>query len=112
MVVILPIVTVVCFLGAVLLARNHRKGLVRAAVGLAISMAILLIALAVGRGQYLGSLGPNRSVSANAAVIDDLTAVLRDSLWIILIVAVVIALGAMLAANPWIRRLLRSDTQT
>ena len=51
--VVLPIITLLCFAGAVVLARNRRRGLVRAAVGLALSMAVILVAIAVGRNQYI-----------------------------------------------------------
>ena len=42
--VVLPIITLLCFAGVVVLARNRRRGLVRAAVGLALSMAVILVA--------------------------------------------------------------------
>ena len=53
---VLPIVSILMFAGAVLLARDRRRGLVHAASGLAVTMALLLIAANVGRNQYLSSL--------------------------------------------------------
>jgi hypothetical protein len=97
---ILPIVAFLAFIGGILMARNRRRGLVRSSFGLALSMALVLVVMAIGRNHYLGSLSHNQSVAANAAAVDIVTSVLRDSLWIILIVSAVIALGAVIVGNP------------
>ncbi len=106
--IVLPIVALLCFAGAVMLARNRRRGLVRAATGLALSMAVILVVLAVARNQYLSGLSPNQSVAANQAVIATVSAYLVDSIRTIMIVAVVAvgavgAVGALLAGNARIR---------
>jgi hypothetical protein len=106
---ILPIVTLLCFAGGIALARNRRRGLVRAATGLAVSMALILVVLAVARNQYLASLSPSQSQAANAAVIDIVTTVLRDTVRIVLIVASLIALGALIAGSPRLRTLTTRD---
>jgi hypothetical protein len=97
--IVLPIITLLCFAGVVVLTRNRRKGLVRAAVGLALSMALILVVLAVARNQYLSGLKPDQSLAANQAVIDIVTASLRLGVRIILIVATVVALIALIAGN-------------
>ncbi len=97
--IVLPIVTLLCFAGAVVLARSRRKGLVRAAAGLALSMALILVVLAVARNQYLSNLKADQSLPANQAVIDIVTAHLRLGVRIILIVAAVVALIALIAGN-------------
>ena len=74
---VLPIVTLLLFAGAVVLARDRRRGLVRAAAGLALSMALILVLIAVGRNQYIAGLDPPQSPEAAAAVIDTVTATLR-----------------------------------
>jgi hypothetical protein len=101
--IVLPIIALLCFAGAVVLARNRRRGLVRAATGLALSMAVILVVLAVARNQYLSGLSPNQSVAANQAVIDTVTTALRQAVRIILIVAAFIAIVALLAGNRRLR---------
>ncbi len=102
--VVLPIITLLFFAGAVVLARNRRRGLVRAGVGLALAMAVILVAIAVGRNQYLSGLKPPQSPEAASAVIDTVTANLREAVRIILILAAVVAVIAVAAGNAWVRR--------
>jgi hypothetical protein len=101
--IVLPVLTLLGFAGAVVLARNRRRGLVRAAAGLALSMALILVAVGVARNQYLSGLNPNQSVAANQAVIDTVTATLRLAVRIILIVAAVVAIVALIAGNRRLR---------
>ena len=101
--VVLPIITLLCFAGAIALARNRRRGLVRATAGLALSMAVILVAIAVGRNQYIAGLHPPQSPDAAAAVIDTVTATLRDTVRIILIVSALVAIGGLVAGNAWVR---------
>src|SRR5664280_350869 len=101
--IVLPIITLLCFAGAVVLARNRRRGLVRAATGLALSMAVILVVMAVARNQYLSGLSPNQSVAANQAVIDTITAALRQAVRIILIAGALIAIVALIAGNRRLR---------
>ncbi len=106
---VLPIFSLLLFAGAVLLTRNRRRGLVRAAAGLAISMAVLLVAASVGRNAYLNSLPPAQSKDAAAAVIDTVSAVLLDSVRTILIVALVVLVVTVLVGNKALRaRLARA----
>jgi hypothetical protein len=111
--VVLPIVTLLLLAASVVLARNRRRGLVRAALGLALSMAAVLVVLAVARHQYLSGLGPNQSVAANEAVIDTVTANLRLGLRIILGLSALVAVIAVIAGNrrlrAWASRADRSD---
>jgi hypothetical protein len=101
--IVLPIITLLCLAASVVLARNRRRGLVRAATGLALSMAAVLVVIAVARHQYLSGLSPNQSVAANQAVIDTVTGTLRLGLRIILGVAALIAVVALLAGSPRLR---------
>jgi hypothetical protein len=103
LVVVLPIVTLLFFAGAIALASDRRKGLLRATAGLALSMALVLVLVSVVRNQYLNSLSASQSRAANAAVIDTVTSALRGTLRITLIVALVIAIGALLGGNRRIR---------
>ena len=103
---VLPIVAILLFAGAVLLAKDRRRGLVHASSGLAVSMAVLLIAAKVGRNQYLSSLHPNQSKAANAAIIDTVDAALLDSIRTVLVVAAVVAVIAFAVGLGPIRRWL------
>jgi hypothetical protein len=100
---VLPILTLLLLAASVVLARNRRRGLVRAAVGLALSMAAVLVVIGVARHQYLSGLGPNQSVAANQAVIDTVTARLRKGVRIILGVSALIAIVALVAGNRRLR---------
>ena len=101
---VLPIVSILVFAGAVLLAKDRRRGLVHAAAGLAVSMAVLLIAANVGRNQYLASLSPRQSKAATTAVIDTVDASLLDSVRTVLVLAVIVALVAFIVGLGPVRR--------
>jgi hypothetical protein len=101
---VLPVVTFLMFAAAVVLARDRRRGLVHAASGLAVSMAVLLIGANVGRNQYLASLLPSQSKDATAAVIDTIDATLVDSVRSILIVAFLVAMVAFVLGFGSVRR--------
>jgi hypothetical protein len=104
LVVLLPILAILLFVGAILLAVNRRRGIVRAGLALAISMALILVIVAIARNQYLSGLGPSRSKPANAAVIDTLSAGLLDTVRTVLVLSALVALVAFLAGNARVRR--------
>jgi len=110
--IVLPIVTLLCFAGVVILTRNRRRGLVRAAAGLALSMAVILVAMAVARNQYLSGLSPSQSLAANQATIATVTAGLRQAVRIILVVSALLAIAALIAGSKrvqaWMARRNRS----
>jgi hypothetical protein len=66
-------------------------------------MAVILVVMAVARNQYLSGLSPNQSVAANQAVIDTVTAALRQAVRIILIAGALIAIVALIAGNRRLR---------
>ncbi len=101
---ILPILTLLIFAAGVILTRDRRRGLVRAAVGLTLSMGLMLIVISVARNQYLNSLSPSQSKAANAAVIDTVSAPLQDTIRATLFLALLIAVIALLAGIPSVRR--------
>jgi hypothetical protein len=101
--IVLPIITLLLFAGAVVLTRNRRKGLVRAATGLAVSMALILVLYRVALNHYIAGVHPPQSPEAQTALLETVTATLRDTVWIILIVAALIAIGAVVAGNAWVR---------
>ncbi len=102
--VFLPILTLLCFAGAIVLSADRRKWVARSAGGLALTMALLLIGANVARNQFLGSLLPSQPKDAAAAVIDTVSAKLLDGIRGILIVAAVVTLIAVIAGNSSFRR--------
>ncbi len=102
--VLLPILALLAFAAGVVLTRDKRRGLVRAAAGLALSMGLVLVVISVARNQYLSSLSPSRSKPANAAVIDTVAAPLQDTVRTILIIAAIVAIVALVVGIPAVRR--------
>jgi hypothetical protein len=110
LVVLLPILAILLFAGAIALAKNRRRGVVRAGLGLAISMALILVIVAVARNQYLSGLDPSRSKPANEAVIDTVSAGLLDTVRTVLVLSALVALVAFLAGNKHVRRFFANRT--
>jgi hypothetical protein len=94
----LPIIALVLIGLGVYVARGHRRTLLWAAVGVAISMVVLAIALQVFRSIYLGSV-PNSKLpgTAAAALFDTLVRFIADGLWAVFVVALVVAVAAFFA---------------
>jgi hypothetical protein len=85
----------------VLLAGSWRRGLLRAALGLALTALLLLAVVGVGRTAYLDAI--NAEVlprQAAADVFDSLIVLLRDGLRIAVLVALVCAGVALLVGAP------------
>ncbi len=101
---VLPILSLIIFAISVVMAKDRRRGLVHAAAGLAVSMALLLVAANVGRNQYLQSLRPGQSKPATAAVIDTVDASLLDSVRTVLVLAAVVAIVAFVVGLAPVRR--------
>jgi hypothetical protein len=112
---VLPWVTILLFIGGILLFPDKRRGGVWAAVGLSLGMAFLLLALAIGRSIYLGAI-PSVDIpqDAAAAMFDTLVRFLRQSARALLAVAIV-ALVVLVVMGPgrsatrfraWVARLL------
>ncbi len=101
---VLPVLALILFAVSVVLAKDRRRGLVHAAAGLAVSMALLLVAANVGRNQYLSSLRPGQSEPATAAVIDTVDASLLDTVRTVLVVAAIVAIVAFVVGLAPVRR--------
>jgi len=107
---VLPIVTVLLLAGAVLVARDRRRGLVHAAAGLFVSMAILLVAANVGRNQYLSSLKVTQSRATTAAIIDTVDAALLNTVRLVLVLSAIVAIIAFVVGLGPVRRRLEDRT--
>ena len=108
--VILPVVTVALFVIAVLLSPRRRRTILRAALGIAFAMALVLIALNVGRSFYLDALGPDVNREAAASVYDQLLEFLRNSLRVGFALGAVVAIGAWLLGPGQIAGRIRNAT--
>jgi hypothetical protein len=93
----LPVVVLVLLVGGVALARDRRGALLRAGLGLAASMLLLGVLLAVARTWYAETT-PADILSAQAAgdVFDTFVRFLRTSLRTVAVLGLVVAIGAFL----------------
>jgi hypothetical protein len=96
----LPIIAIVLLAVGVFVAKDHRRALVGAAVGVAVAMVGLGLALAVFRTIYLDAV-PAQVLPHDAAAVlyDTIVAYLRLGLRTILVLALVIAAGAFLTGQ-------------
>lgn len=94
----LPFLALLAFAVAIALSPNRRRTLLRAALGFAFAMALVLIAFNLARGAYLDAIeNAGRSRAAGAAAYDQVLDFLRISLRTTFAVGVVVAVGAWLA---------------
>jgi hypothetical protein len=93
----LPIVALVLLVLGVYVAKDHRRALVGAALGVAISMVVLALGLAVFRSIYLDAVPASVLPHDAAAVLyDTIVRFLRAGLRTILVLGLVVAAGAFL----------------
>ncbi len=105
---LLPILSVVCFAGGVLLTENRRRGVVRAAAALAVGMGVLLVGVAIGRDLYLNALGTSVSLPAAANAYDAMSAFPLGTTRVVLLISVIIALIGVAVGNKRLRAWARS----
>jgi hypothetical protein len=91
----LPWITVALLALGVYLARDHRRALLAAGLGVAAGMLILAAGLAVARAVLVSGV-PSRSAAATAVSFDVLFRFLREGLRTLLVLGLVVALGAFL----------------
>jgi len=93
--IVLPILTLVLIGAGVYVARSHRRALIGAGLGFAVSMVILGLGLTIFRGIYLGSV-PSSVLPADAAAVlyDTLVRFIRDGLRVLLVVGLIVAIAA------------------
>ncbi len=93
--IVLPILALLLLAAGIYVARSHRRALIGAGLGLAASMLLLGIALAIGRSIYLNSV-PNSVLPSNAAAVlfDTLVRFIKDGLRTLLVVGLIVAIAA------------------
>ena len=96
----LPVIVLVLLAAGVYVARDHRRALVGAGLGLAVSMLVLALGLAVFRAFYLDAV-PAQVLPHDAAAVlyDTLVRFLRAGLRTVLVVGLVVAVGAFLTGQ-------------
>jgi hypothetical protein len=95
--IVLPIAALLLLAAGVYVARSHRRALIGAGLGLAVSMLVLAALLLIFRGIYLNSV-PNSKLpsDAAAALFDTLVRFIRQALRTLLVVGLVVAAAAFL----------------
>jgi hypothetical protein len=93
----LPVILLVLFAVGVFVAKNHRRALIGAGLGLAAAMVVLALGLAIFRSVYLGAVPASVLPHDAAAVLyDTIVRFLRLGLRSVLVLGLVVALGAYL----------------
>jgi hypothetical protein len=96
----LPILALVVLVLGVYVARDHRRALVGAALGVAVGMVVLALGLAVFRSIYLDAVPASVLPHDAAAVLyDTIVRFLRLGLRTVLVLALVVAGGAFLTGQ-------------
>jgi hypothetical protein len=96
----LPLIGLALVAAGIALARRWRRALIGAALGLAAGVLLILIGLLIGRTIYLSELpGTAFPKSTSAFVYDTLVRYLRLGLRLVLLVALLIALGAWVTGS-------------
>jgi hypothetical protein len=96
----LPVISIVLLVLGVYVARDHRRATVGAALGVAISMVVLALGLAVFRSIYLDAVPASVLPHDAAAVLyDTIIRFLRLGLRTVLVLALVVAAGAFLSGQ-------------
>ena len=99
--ILLPILALLCLIGHVVLSESKRRGLLRVALGVALTALLLLAAIAVGRTLYLDAINQNvLPRQAAADIFDALIVAMRTSLRIAFLAAVILTGLALLAGRP------------
>jgi len=100
MAIILPLLVLLCFAGAIFLSANRRRGFVRAAIAFTLGGVILAVTLSIGRTVYLdGAVKQGIPRDAAAAIFDNLVRLMHTSLRAVLAFSIVVVIAAI-ASGP------------
>jgi len=98
--VALPAFTLFAVIGALVAAGDRRRALARLGIGLLIAMAVALVALKIGRSEFLAWIDTTSvSVPASTAFFDIIVRGLRNALLVGLVLGLGIALAARFAGG-------------
>lgn len=95
--IVLPVLSLLLLGLGVYIARRHRRALIGAGLGLAVSMLVLGAGLLIARGIYLNTV-PNDVLPSDAAAVmfDTLVRFIREALRALLVAGLVVAAAAFL----------------
>jgi hypothetical protein len=106
----LPLVTLIALAAGVYVARRHRRALIGAGLGLAGSMVVLAIAIAIVRAIYINKVPTNvLPADAAAVVFDDIVRFIRQGLRVLLVLGLVVAIAGFFT-GPSITAVRTRDT--
>ncbi len=94
---LLPLISLILFGAAILIAKDRRKALLGAGVGLAIAMALSLIVLRLARADLLGQIEDKGIHEAAAIIWNRVLSGLVGTNWGVLALGVLVAIGAAIA---------------
>jgi hypothetical protein len=94
--IVLPILALLLLASGVYVARRHRRALIGAGLGVAISMLVLAAGLLIFRSIYLSSIPNSVPADAAAVLFDTFVRFIKDGLRLLLVIGLVVAAGAFL----------------
>jgi hypothetical protein len=94
--IVLPVLALLLLAAGVYVARRHRRALIGAGLGVAISMLVLAAGLLIFRSIYLSSIPASVPADAAAVLFDTFVRFIKDGLRLLLVIGLVIAAGAFL----------------
>lgn len=94
---ILPLLSLILFAAAILIAKDRRKALMGAGVGLAIAMAFSLIVLRLARADLLGQIEDKEILEAAGIIWNRVLSGLVGTNWSVLALGVLVSIGAAIA---------------
>lgn len=99
--IVLPILALLSLIGSALLTKPWRRGVMHAAIGVVVSMMLLIALVAIGRSAYLDALS-NGALPRDAAsdIFDQVSGFLRHGVRIVALVAVAVAVVMVIAGLP------------
>jgi hypothetical protein len=109
---LLPLITILCLIGGLLLSPHWRKSLIRWGIGTAFAVALIGVGLSVGRSIYLDAVtSPDLPRDTASVVFDTLVRFLREGVRLIIAVGLVVAIGAWLTGPTPVATKLRTTAQ-
>jgi hypothetical protein len=96
---VLPALTLALLAAGIYIARRHRRAVIGAGLGIAASMLVLGIALAIGRTIYLNKLPATVSADAAAAAFDTIVRFIKESLRVLFVLGLVVALAGFFTGS-------------
>jgi hypothetical protein len=94
--IVLPILALLLLASGVYVARRHRRALIGAGLGVALSMLVLAAGLLIFRSIYLSSIPNSVPADAAAVLFDTFVRFIKDGLRLLLVIGLVVAAGAFL----------------